>query len=66
MKTIKAKIVLWFRRVRLSKNERMLMAIGLQCTEEYINSRQFRRKIRKTLTNETLENILGTWEDDKN
>tara|TARA_R110000822_G_scaffold288004_1_gene409220 strand:- start:14097 stop:14285 length:189 start_codon:yes stop_codon:yes gene_type:complete len=54
-----------FRRIRLTSNERKLLQIGLQVTEEYINSRKFRRKIKDTLSYEALVEILGNW-DDKN
>lgn len=59
------KIKRWWRNRRLTKNEKKLMRIGLQVVEEYVNSRSFRRKIRNTLSESTLVDILGNW-DDKN
>tara|TARA_R110000772_G_scaffold11971_5_gene37053 strand:+ start:9452 stop:9640 length:189 start_codon:yes stop_codon:yes gene_type:complete len=62
---MKQKVKNWFRRIRLTSNERKLVYLGLALTQEFINERKFRRKLKDTRLYDELVEILGNW-DDKN
>lgn len=64
MKRIK---LMWFKFLqkirikRITNSEMKMMSIGVMVTEQYINSRKFRRTIKDTKISNYIEETLNDW-----
>jgi len=50
-----------FRYLLLSETEKRMMALSVKITQEYINSREFRRTMQKCGFDEPIKQMLKEW-----